>query len=409
MKYLKDILDGLKCSDCASDATTVINQNNCNDQSPTTDDGCIPFRPIGYIHTIFENKRGVPRQPSLLTKSTGTVVIDSNVFSNPAHALEGLEEFSHMWLLYHFHKTEGSKTPAKVTPPRLGERRGVLSTRSPHRPCPIGMSLVKIQAIEGNKIHFLGIDMVDGTPLLDIKPYIPQYDYPAVFENASRARPPIEGISDILEPMNTLGVDEQDYNTSSVSPRLTNQIGIDTASPASRSPYDDEILSPDNQDTQLNNLMAPLSPSSESPSSVDLLDGAVVTSPTRRLDTERGAPDGQERFTPPQSNLLMNANQDGIRIASWIANPPSQRYHVMFNDDTLERLHELIGARAESFKTNIECLLSEDPRSLYVRTRYPDHEYSCVLEDLSISCSFDATAGVCTIIAVRSAEELQEN
>lgn len=136
-----------------------------------------------------------------------------------------------------------------------------------------------------------------------------------------------------------------------------------------------------------------------------------VTQPTRspdtpnvqNRDTERGAPDGQERFTPPQSA------QDSIRIAPWIANAPAQVFQVHFTEESLNRLNELIGDRALSFKSNIENLLAEDPRSVYVRSRYPNHEYSCVLEDLSITCAFDSESSICTIIAVRSAEELQSS
>lgn len=136
------------------------------------------FRNIGIIRTAFPEKRAVPRQSSVGGRLSGIVQLNSDIFTNPAHSLQGLEEFSHMWLIYHFHKNN-SHPKAKVAPPRLGgERVGVFSTRSPHRPCPIGLSLVEIEKVEGDCITFLGTDMVDGTPLLDIKPYIPHYDEP---------------------------------------------------------------------------------------------------------------------------------------------------------------------------------------------------------------------------------------
>lgn len=189
----------------------------------------------------------------------------------------------------------------------------------------------------------------------------------------------------------------------SLSPRLTNPMGIEQGSPLSHSPFEADIPSPD----QPSNLTTPVSPS-PSPPSMDLLDG-VHRSPTPRPDTERGAPDGQERFTPPQSAHLVNMSHDGIRVAPWVNNPPSQPYEVRFTEDVNNRLQDLIGDRAQAFKGNIQSLLSEDPRSNYVRTRYPDHEYSCVLEDLSISCVFDSIPSVCTIIAVRSAEDMQQS
>lgn len=89
-----------------------------------------------------------------------------------------MEDYSHLWIIYYFHKNS-SHAKAKVAPPRLnGERIGIFATRSPHRPSPIGLSLVEIDRIEGTTISFFGTDMVDGTPVLDIKPYIPAYDTP---------------------------------------------------------------------------------------------------------------------------------------------------------------------------------------------------------------------------------------
>lgn len=83
------------------------------------------------------------------------LTLNSTIFTNPNHALEGLQEFSHMWILFHFHKNEATHIRAKVAPPRLnGIRTGVFATRSPHRPCPIGLSLVKIDRIMDNTIYF---------------------------------------------------------------------------------------------------------------------------------------------------------------------------------------------------------------------------------------------------------------
>nr|XP_004933565.1 tRNA (adenine(37)-N6)-methyltransferase isoform X1 [Bombyx mori] len=395
IKLIKAALNSLRCSDCAEAATTALVNNVEAERS----DDDIHYQPIGSIETSFQNKRGVPRQPSVMKNARGTVVIDTSVFNNPEHALSGLEEFSHMWIIFHFHMTESTNAPAKVAPPRLcGGRQGVFSTRSPHRPCPIGLSLVKIHSIEGNKIHFLGVDMVNGTPVLDIKPYIPQYDYP--YEATSSVRPRTEGISNVVDDMVNVNIGDHRLDIGSLSSRIATPIDID--SPC-RSPFED-IPSPE---SRLSNMQAPLSEFPDSPSGVDHVDGNP-RSPLRRPDAERGDPDGQERFTPPQS-ANQSIRHDGIRVAAWINNPASQRYDVRFTDDALARLHDLIGDRADAFKSNIESLLSEDPRSNYVRGRYPDHEYSCVLEDLSISCVFDRNSHVCNIIAVRNAEELQEN
>lgn len=136
------------------------------------------MKPIGFIRTIFPEKRAVPRQSSIGSKFTGCIEISPDVFNNPEHSIDGLQEFSHLWIIYHFHRNS-SHPKSKVAPPRLsGERVGVFSTRSPHRPCPIGLSLVEIEKIIGSSIYFFGTDMVDGTPVFDIKPYIPMYDSP---------------------------------------------------------------------------------------------------------------------------------------------------------------------------------------------------------------------------------------
>nr|XP_029728906.1 tRNA (adenine(37)-N6)-methyltransferase-like isoform X1 [Aedes albopictus] len=144
----------------------------------TPDSGGIPFNPIGVIRTAFSEKRAVPRQANVASKLLSRIDLCPTVFNNPEHSIEGLESFSHIWIIYHFHRNQ-AHLKAKVAPPRLGgERVGVFSTRSPHRPCPIGLSLVQLDRIENSSIYFYGTDMVDETPVLDIKPYIPQYDVP---------------------------------------------------------------------------------------------------------------------------------------------------------------------------------------------------------------------------------------
>lgn len=175
---MNQLLNNFKCPSCRQKEDNSKNQNL---GSPVSD--IVEFRPIGVISTGFSEKRAVPRQPSIGSRLKGKIIISADVFTNPEHSLEGLDEFSHLWILYHFHKNT-SHPKAKVAPPRLkGERVGVFSTRSPHRPCPIGLSLVEIDKIENSTIYFSGTDMIDGSPVLDIKPYIPFYDAPNFFES----------------------------------------------------------------------------------------------------------------------------------------------------------------------------------------------------------------------------------
>lgn len=170
LKVVKNLLADFKCTGCREQQKIA---NDCEKQA-----NLVKFKPIGWIHTDFPEKRAVPRQPNICSKLTGYIEISKDVFNNPEHSLEKLDDFSHLWIIYHFHKND-SHAKAKVAPPRLcGERCGIFSTRSPHRPCPIGLSLVEIDRIDGRLIYFRGTDMVDMTPVLDLKPYIPRYDSP---------------------------------------------------------------------------------------------------------------------------------------------------------------------------------------------------------------------------------------
>jgi len=139
-------------------------------------------RPIGRIMTSFPDKNGTPRQGSVAPASRARLEIEFG--NNPEHSLSGLLEFSHVWLLFLFHENgRPTPPPAKVKPPRLdGATKGVFATRAPHRPNPIGLSLCKLDGIEGHVLQLSGVDLVDGTPILDIKPFIPSYDTPPPHE-----------------------------------------------------------------------------------------------------------------------------------------------------------------------------------------------------------------------------------
>ncbi len=133
------------------------------------------FEPIGYIETCFKEKFGTPRQPGLAPASWGILRLRKDL--NLADALSGLEEFSHLWLIWIFHQNTNKGIKTKVHPPRLqGKKIGLFATRTPHRPNPIGLSAVKIEKILGNEIYLSGVDLVSGTPVLDIKPYLASSD-----------------------------------------------------------------------------------------------------------------------------------------------------------------------------------------------------------------------------------------
>lgn len=133
------------------------------------------MEPIGYIESCFKDKFGTPRQPGLVPEAWGRLRLRADL--QPEESLQGLEGFSHIWLLWLFHQNKSARFHAKVHPPRLGgEKRGVFATRSPHRPNPIGLSLVELVQIEKDGLIVAGLDLVDGTPILDIKPYLPHIE-----------------------------------------------------------------------------------------------------------------------------------------------------------------------------------------------------------------------------------------
>lgn len=130
---------------------------------------------IGLVHSCFKAKFGTPRQ-SQVAKST-KAYIQIHKKWEPLKSLKGLEGFSHAWVLFYFHENKNSLYRPIVRPPRLGRKGvGVFATRSPVRPNPIGLSLVAIEKVEGDKVYISGVDIIDGTPVLDIKPYIHEYD-----------------------------------------------------------------------------------------------------------------------------------------------------------------------------------------------------------------------------------------
>jgi tRNA-Thr(GGU) m(6)t(6)A37 methyltransferase TsaA len=130
----------------------------------------IEYQPIGIIHTPFKSIQGMPIQPSGAKSIEGTVI----VFPEFLDGLKDLDGFSYIILLYHFHRSSGAKLV--LTPFMDSQPRGVFSTRAPKRPNPIGISIVKLKKIEGNTLHIENVDILDGTPLLDIKPYVPEFD-----------------------------------------------------------------------------------------------------------------------------------------------------------------------------------------------------------------------------------------
>ncbi len=136
---------------------------------------------IAHIHTDFPEKFGIPRQSGRVEETVGVIRFEDEFRSR--EALRGIEGYSHLWLIWGFDRNSHDRWTPTVRPPRLGgnKRMGVFATRSPYRPNPIGLSCVKIERVDYDApdaplIYVRGADLADGTPIYDIKPYLPQSD-----------------------------------------------------------------------------------------------------------------------------------------------------------------------------------------------------------------------------------------
>jgi tRNA-Thr(GGU) m(6)t(6)A37 methyltransferase TsaA len=130
----------------------------------------IAYMPIGVIHSPFNNIEGMPIQPAGAKGIAGTVEIEHEY----CDGLKDIEGFSHIILLYHFHLSKGYSL--EVRPFMDDKLHGVFATRAPNRPNPIGISVVKLVRVQHCTLHIEGVDIIDGTPLLDIKPFVPEFD-----------------------------------------------------------------------------------------------------------------------------------------------------------------------------------------------------------------------------------------
>lgn len=135
------------------------------------------FTPIAYVRSPYEKRIDAPHQSTVVqgTQSgDAEIAVVEFIVDIPHAAYRDLEGFERIWLVYVLHRSEGWK--AEVRPPRGGGKRSVLATRSPHRPNAIGLSAVHLIAVEPTALRVQGIDLLDGTPILDIKPYVPYAD-----------------------------------------------------------------------------------------------------------------------------------------------------------------------------------------------------------------------------------------
>ena len=134
------------------------------------------IKPIAYIHTDFKEKFGIPRQSGRVKGLLGKVIFEPEF--KKCDAIRGIDEYSHLWLIFGFSKANYKEKTMTVRPPRLGgnKRIGIFASRSPYRPNSLGLSCVKLERVEDGALVVSGVDILDKTPIYDIKPYIPYSD-----------------------------------------------------------------------------------------------------------------------------------------------------------------------------------------------------------------------------------------
>ena len=147
-------------------ALVIISLMSCSDNEDS-----IEYTPIGYFSSDYTLETGAPRQGILKPESKGVIVLDSIYIES----LIMLDEFEYIWVLVHFDKAKGWESI--VTPPESDHKYGLFATRSPRRPNPVGLSLIKMDSLVKNRIYVSGVDIFDATPILDIKPFLPSVDY----------------------------------------------------------------------------------------------------------------------------------------------------------------------------------------------------------------------------------------
>ncbi|XP_077106908.1 tRNA (adenine(37)-N6)-methyltransferase [Ranitomeya variabilis] len=375
-------MDATKC------AKTV--HGNCTQSGISSlETGNVLTQPIGYIESCFTGKNGTPRQPSICSLSRGSLRISKKVFNNPQHSLIGLQQFSHVWILFIFHKNGHLSCKAKVQPPRLnGAKTGVFSTRSPHRPNAIGLTLAKLDKVEGDTIHLSGIDMIQGTPVIDIKPYIAEYDSPQFTVSPTEYLQEDDG-DDSSAVLQTNGSEQQQetsvpadnrsllglddtpadkYAVSGIPQEIIEEVAIKTANEPFLAGSSQQAISP----KQLVENIKTLDPSEDLP-----YDGSAS------LSNAKDKPSTCDSFVPkwvtdsPVPNLTVRFTPHSERELRRFKSPcelgePSFRFFKSF----------------EEAKYAIAEVLSADPRSVYRRNHCLDRLFYFNLDTIHVTVWF---------------------
>lgn len=371
--------------------------------------GIIQTVPIGYISSCFSVKNGTPRQPTICGPSRATLSIQQSVFNNPEHALLGLEHYSHVWIIFLFHKNGHLGYKAKVKPPRLdGQRVGVYSTRSPHRPNALGLTLAKLDKIEGDTIHLSDIDMIAGTPVLDIKPYIPEYDSPSTRRGTELCDSKTE-----QPPETTVSLDEKtddsdlqkDSDLSDIETQGPGDIVMKNLSSRGNPEADVPVTKSSQTLKHLHNVLKDVK---AYVAQSDLQVEEHVSNFHKIESVELG-------LDPPRYG-----EETYSTIAGWIREPPVSSLEVRFTPHAERELARFLPTHPTSLSEShgprfkflhspeeaaaaIRGILSADPRSVYRRTRCKDRLFFFTLDTADITCWFGP--GFVEVLQVRPVEQ----
>ncbi|XP_030594301.1 tRNA (adenine(37)-N6)-methyltransferase [Archocentrus centrarchus] len=383
--------------------------------------GNIQTVPIGYISSCFSAKNGTPRQPTICGPSRAELRIQQSVFNNPAHALVGLEQYSHVWIIFLFHKNGQLSYKAKVKPPRLnGQKVGVYSTRSPHRPNALGLTLAKLDKIQGDTVYLSDIDMIAGTPVLDIKPYIPEYDSPD-----TRGSTNSEPYDSDADQSSATSVSLNETNLSKLPEESDIDVQLTTVDQRADNADVGNLLSEEKNDadsTSSSHVSAQFSLSKKLSNVLEEVKAYVNQDDMFLTSSEsKNQVSDSPKTKPPllEADHPCYGEEAYTTIAGWIREPPVASLHVRFSPHAERELAEFIPTHlsdpSESHRPRFKFLrsteeavaairgvLSADPRSVYRRTRCRDRLFFFTLDTADITCWFGQ--GFAEVLQVKPVE-----
>ncbi|CAO2580684.1 tRNA (adenine(37)-N6)-methyltransferase [Lemmus lemmus] len=390
--------------------------------------GNLLTEPIGYLESCFSAKNGTPRQPSICSHSRACLKIRKSIFNNPDHSLMGLEQFSHVWILFVFHKNGHLNYKAKVQPPRLnGAKTGVFSTRSPHRPNAIGLTLAKLEKVEGGAVYLSGIDMIHGTPVLDIKPYIADYDTPQNLEPLNHHKPRTasqsDGTADSCDQRLLPGCGKA-LHCHSVEEKLKCL--------EDRTPEDNFQKPRDGTETQHaltgdRERRVGLALESSRSAGVDVAEEQLGPQDLKNfLDKGTDGSRSVDHALVLQGNCAeaqwasfhaRTADRVPCSVPAWVKEAPAASLQVRFTPHAEMDLRKLSSGdagqmpfkylqSAEEARGAIEAVLSADPRSVYRRKLCQDRLFFFTVDTAHVTCWFGH--GFAEVLQIKLASELAE-